>query len=99
MARILVVSQHFRGGGLETQIESFCKSLSARGDEIHIATGQEGRLDPIANFLSGNCFIERWSPEGESILAAASTLETYISRNRIDWVHIHPFEAFFSGSL
>lgn len=99
MARILVVTQHFRTGGLETQIESFCRHLSAQGDEIHIATDRGGKLDSIEKYLAGICRVDCWAPEGESILAAAAILESYLSRIRADWIHLHPFETFFSGSL
>jgi GT2 family glycosyltransferase/ADP-heptose:LPS heptosyltransferase/glycosyltransferase involved in cell wall biosynthesis len=99
MTRILVVSQHFRRGGLETQVRGFCKFFSSRGDELHIATGREADLDPIAPFLSGSCRIDRWGLEGESILAASSTLKSYIADHDIEWLHLHPFESFFAGGL
>lgn len=97
---ILIVSQSFKLGGLETNILSNVKILKEQGMNIYFATSREADLSIIANYLEDILFLENWSPlNGTNMAENVEVLKGFMISREIDFVHLHPYEGVFIGAV
>jgi hypothetical protein len=93
MKSILIVTEQFTIGGLETHIRGEISRLCESGVEVHLATGnifEEELLPPnVASVSRGLPLDPASTPEG--LLTAINQLRKIIREHSIDGVHIHPF--------
>ena len=93
MKSILIVTEQFTIGGLETHIRGEISRLCESGVEVHLATGNvfEDALLPasLASVSHSLPLDPASTPEG--LLTAINQLRKIIREHSIDGVHIHPF--------
>ena len=93
MKSILIVTEQFTIGGLETHILGEISRLCESGIEVHLAVGKifEDLLLPtsLASVSHSLSLDPGSTPEG--LLTAINQLRKIIREHSIDGVHIHPF--------
>lgn len=99
--RLLIISELFGRGGLETHIESEIRTLSAMGWEVHLALSD---LAPGARLPEGLKGVMTGLDLGplataSQLLLTVNTLGRYIERNGITAVHCHPFTSCLAAFL
>lgn len=99
--RLLIISEIFGRGGLETHIESEIRTLSAMGWEVHLALSD---LAPGARLPEGLKGVMTGLDLGplataSQLLLTVNTLGRYIERNGITAVHCHPFTSCLAAFL
>ncbi|WP_139491130.1 glycosyltransferase [Brevibacillus dissolubilis] len=98
--RILIVTQNYLMGGLETQIQTYCEKLKKQGHELYLATGSNARTEGLQGTVTGYLFLDGWTDRrGSQFLALSEQLKQYIQENEIEIVHLHPFESMLVGAL
>ena len=101
MKSILIITEQFTLGGLETHICGEITTLSKLGVGVYLATGKKfnGALLPI-NFHNITHGIPLGSDSSsEDLLYSISELRQIIRTNSIDFVHIHPFTSIIPGAI
>lgn len=99
--KVLILTESFARGGMETHIEGEARCLSALGFEVHLACGSvdgdarlpaglAGRLGPLPIGLDATA---------ADHVAAADRLAGYIADQGIGVVHAHPFLAALPGFI
>jgi Glycosyltransferase Family 4 len=99
--RILVLSESFEQGGLETHIESQIRILAAKGFTFFLATGslpndrmsQVGFADALTGLPMGG------QATSDDILETVRLLTAFARRHDITLVHAHPFHSALIGML
>jgi hypothetical protein len=89
---ILVVSEFFSVGGLETQILGQIETLGAMGCRMHLATSSPPSEAAIRAFAS--CAFDVPMSYGRSardLLSAIEQLNDICGAERVDLIHAHPF--------
>lgn len=99
--RVLIVTELYSIGGLETQVAGMVRVLTARGHEVHFASG--AAVAP-AHLPPGLATAHYPLPLGSSstaadLLAAVAQLEAIVRTRHIDLVHGHPFGSFLPAYL
>ncbi len=93
MKSVLIVTQQFLVGGLETHIRGEIQQLSAMGVQVHLATGASvdpSLLSPELASITSGIALEP-SASAHEIQAAIIQIRQLIREHRIDSLHIHPF--------
>ncbi len=89
---ILIISENFSLGGLETHILSHCEILNEMGFNIFIATSSESNINLIKKYISRSLLIENFSSMvGEDILSHFRDLKEFALENKINYIQIHPY--------
>lgn len=89
---VLIVTESFSLGGLETHILSHCKVLHELGHKIFIATSQNATLNIIDEYVEQSLLIENFSStKGNDIVQQFKELKSFILKNEIDYLQIHPY--------
>ncbi|MBK3745196.1 glycosyltransferase family 4 protein [Paraburkholderia aspalathi] len=97
MKNILIISEFFSAGGLETQLRGQAHFLKRHGFNLHIATssGQTSFAEDV--FQSGMYGLPIESATAEQLLQCIEKISTFIAEKNIDVVHAHPFFSFIIG--
>ncbi len=101
MKSILIVTEIFDIGGLETHIRCEINSLNRLGWSVHLACGKEFKktLVPqaVASLTSGLCM----GPEAttEDLAKTVATLRSLIKLHKITVVHAHPFTSLIPSQI
>lgn len=100
MTRILIVTQNFTMGGLETHILTLCKFLHKRNCKLFMATSMQSDMEVLKPYLTDVLLLDGWtSLTGENINGLCNSISTFIEKNNIEIVHVHPYESLFIGAL
>lgn len=100
--KVLIVTEKFLIGGLETQLADQINYLSKKNVDIYIAIGEYVDYDILPTSNCKGIFTElKFSPKATSsdLMNAVSELEDIISKNKIDIVHAHPFHSCFAAFI
>lgn len=92
MKNILIVTDHFSGGGLETQIINQAQYLSKFDIKTHLATSScldEVTVDAFAS--THNNLIFSGDATGSDLYNTINTILKIINDHDIDIIHAHPF--------
>lgn len=94
MKNILVVTDQFMRGGMETQIISQAEYLRGRGFQFHLATEKIFHKPDKETFTSIDATL-RFSHIATlaQIRIAVAKLEGIVNERKIDFIHAHPFYA------
>jgi GT2 family glycosyltransferase/glycosyltransferase involved in cell wall biosynthesis len=101
MKSILVITEAFTVGGLETHIAGEVAFLSQSGYEVHLAVGKQFKrlLLPtqLASLTTGLAF----GPEASvsDLISTVDKLRQLIRLNSITLIHAHPFTSLLPGML
>lgn len=90
--KILVISEAFRGGGLETQIAGQARVLASRGVDLVLATGSSADEVPEGIFVATIPGVPMGS--GVTFLELRETIARLVGFARsegVDAIHAHPF--------
>jgi len=101
MKSILIVTQQFTIGGLETHIRGEIEQLSAMGIEVHLATGStldKTLLPSGLKSITAGLVLEP-SATAQQTLKAIEKLRQLIREHRIDRLHIHPFTSIVPAAI
>ena len=93
MKSVLIVTEQFTLGGLETHISGEIKQLSEQGLSVHLAVGtafEETFLPPCVSSVASGIPFEPSASAGD-LLTAIDRLRNVIRQYSIDAVHVHPF--------
>lgn len=89
---ILIVTENFSLGGLETHILSNCEALKKLGHKIFVATSENATLDIIEDYVTSSLLINNFSSMvGEDVQNHFYLLKDFIVKNKIDYIQIHPY--------
>lgn len=100
MHNILIISEIYKFGGVETQIAGQVRHLTSKGLEFHLMCQTfDGDLSiPFSKITKGVIFSERSTCLDVSENVSCSELSrlvdyiaNYIKTNNIDMIHVHPF--------
>lgn len=100
MKSILIVTQQFTVGGLETHIRGEIEQLSAMGIDVHLATGSlldKTLLPPALKSLTSGLALEP-AASAQQGWAAIEQIRRLIREHGIDRVHIHPFVSIIAAA-
>jgi len=98
---LLIVTQSFEVGGLETYIAGQVRVMAAEGWAVHMACGSEPEAEYLPRGLSsvtgGLCF----SPQASAaeLVATVEALRSIIRERAVTHVHGHPFTSLFPAML
>jgi glycosyltransferase involved in cell wall biosynthesis len=91
--RILIVSDVFLVGGVETQIAGMIRVMRNSGCHVHLAIGSgeipSNLQDQLSGTLTGLALSS--SATAADLIKITDLIAGYIEANRIDLVHVHPF--------
>lgn len=93
MKSILIVSEAFEVGGLETHIRGEIVSLTRAGCRVHLATGKRFNdllLPPETASLTKDLPLGPESSLAE-LLHTIETLRQIVRQHAIECIHAHPF--------
>jgi len=100
--KILIITENFRTGGLETQVIGFVKHLVKAGHEVYLISGFNSRTAPLKGLIGeANIFEVDMNPH-LSTSAFSESLYKIISYTKgIDpnVIHLHPFTSIIYGGL
>jgi hypothetical protein len=98
---ILIVTQLFDVGGLETYIAGQVKSLIKDGWEVHLACGREYKQDFLPSGLSSFTPEFQFGVETsfEELIQSVEQLCDLIEKKEIRYLHAHPFMSLFPSFL
>lgn len=87
---ILVVSEFYSAGGLETQICSQARYLDTQGVKLHLVTSSPSSASARSIF-SSTVFDLPMHTDAETLLKSSQKLLDLIDELKIDLIHAHPF--------
>ncbi|MBB5150471.1 glycosyltransferase [Ureibacillus thermosphaericus] len=91
---ILIVTEHFYMGGLETHILSHCEVLNGLDNNLFIATSKDSDISLIQKYIKKSLFIENFSSTiGADVLAHFKVLKDFVLENDINYIQIHPHKS------
>lgn len=97
---VLIISQSFKIGGLETNILNYCASLKKAGVHIYFATSVDADITIIEPYIKGCLRLEQWVPvTGRELRKNTRTLVEYMREFEIQIVHLHPYEGAIQGAI
>ena len=95
---ILVLTEHFTGGGLETQLCTQAEYLTQQGLRLHLVTGSP--FSQKAADVYASAFHDLpMQTTGQDFLETISRVEEYALHHGIDVIHAHPFLSFAVGMV
>ena len=100
--KILIISENFRTGGLETQVIGFVKHLVKAGHEIYLVSGLNSRTAPLKRLIGDENIFEVDMNPYLSTSAFSESLYKIISYAKEidpDVIHLHPFTSLIYGGL
>lgn len=95
---ILVVSETFLGGGLETQLVGQARYLAGRGIRMHLATASS--RNPLADEVFASSLYDLSMNRGpEDVRDMVARLGAFVDEHEVDVVHAHPFLSLLIGMI
>lgn len=101
MRSLLVVTEIFEVGGLETHVRDEIAFLSRAGCSVHLATGRRFSsllLPPEAASLTGGLALGPESTLGD-LVQSVEALRRLIRERGVECVHAHPFTSLLPGFI
>jgi len=95
---ILVLTEYFTAGGLETQLRSQARSLGEHGIRMHLATSSP-RSDLAENAFASALYDLPMQTSAGIFLETISKVEALVDEFDIDLIHAHPFFSFMVGMV
>lgn len=99
--RLLIVTELFSFGGLETHLAGQFRALASMGHEVHLAVGGalgcERPPEGLAGLIAPVPFTH--ASTASEFLGAVERLAAYARERRVDAVHAHPFRSLVVGCL
>lgn len=98
MKKILILTQHYKMGGLETNLKTTLNFLKSKGYELYLVTSQDSILVEIEHLLDKKLLIDMEimiRNEVESV----RLIREFINSNQISLAILHPFSTYQLGSV
>ncbi|WP_407849666.1 glycosyltransferase [Bordetella petrii] len=101
MPSLLIVTEQFDVGGLETYIRGQVHILSRLGWDVYLACAGEPRPELLPTELAGQCrgLPLSASASAADLLRSTRTLREFMREHAITHVHAHPFISLFPAFL
>jgi len=99
---ILVVTELFKTGGLETQTFGFCKYLQKMGHQVSFVVGLNNRTKPLTEIVGQDRVLEvdlGLSLSGVEVLKIVNKIVDFACSHKIDLIHCHPFMSLLIGGF
>ena len=98
---VLIVSEAFCIGGLETHLAGEMRKLAKRGCRVHFAVGREFCRDLLPESLVSVSSGLRFGCNGSvaDILHDVALLRALIRKEHIECLHLHPYSTLIPGAL
>lgn len=97
MTKILIVSDFFSGGGLETQILSQIRSLRNENTRFFLATSS-GQTELASTLFEDYLFhVPMVNATPKQLLSSIHNINDFIQKYDIDVIHAHPFNSLIIG--
>ena len=99
--KILIITENFKTGGLETQIMGFCRYLRSSGHEVHLISGIGSRTFPLREIIGDNILEVDMRPDisPKEAMESINRIVTYVEEKGADFLHLHPFTSFIYGGI
>jgi len=95
---ILVLTEYFAAGGLETQLRSQARSLGEHGIQMHLAASSP-RSDLAENAFASALYDLPMQTSADIFLETIAKVEECVDEYDIDLIHAHPFFSFMVGMV
>ncbi|WP_051618135.1 glycosyltransferase [Desulfofundulus thermocisternus] len=98
---ILIVTEAFEFGGLETHIRGEIKELSKYGCRVHLACGHRFREDLIPSSIASVSSGLALGPDAtmKDLVNTVEALDSLIVEHNVQVVHAHPFTSMFPALI
>lgn len=98
---ILVVTERFTFGGLETQLLGFIRQVQRLGHRASFAVSVGADSRRLHDAVDGRVLSVPLAPilTGEGALSAAEAIADFSRRERCDLLHLHPFRSLAIGAI
>jgi len=98
---ILVITEAFKSGGLETQTVGFCKQMKKLGHKVFFVTGKGSRTELLAELTGDNVLEVDINPTitGYDTINTINQIVKFALSRGCDLVHCHPFISIIIGGL
>jgi len=99
--KILIITENFKTGGLETQIMGFCRHLRNSGHEIYLISGIGSRTFPLREIIGHNVLEVDMRPNlpTKEAIQSLNRIASYAKEVEPDIFHLHPFTSIFYGGI
>jgi Glycosyltransferase len=100
LSKVIIVTQNYSYGGMETNIEVTCKALTKFGHQVYLIASDQSDISRIESYLSGSLLLPNWVPTtGQNVLSAAQGISNYIEHHGIDYAFLHPYQGLLPAGL
>jgi glycosyltransferase involved in cell wall biosynthesis len=98
---IVVVSERFHQGGLETHLGGFMREVQRRGHRVSMITGARERLGLVRGSVSGGVLALEWPQPltAGAALTAVELMAEFCRAQDAHLLHLHPFLTLSLGCL
>ena len=99
--RILIITENFRTGGLETQIMGFCRYLRSSGHEVHLISGIGSRTFPLREIIGDHILEVDMRPNisTKEAIKSINRIVSYAKEVEPEIFHLHPFTSIIYGGI
>jgi GT2 family glycosyltransferase/glycosyltransferase involved in cell wall biosynthesis len=99
--KVLIITENFRTGGLETQILGFCRYLTNSGHEVHLISGVGSRTLPLREIIGDHILEVDMRPNisSKEAIASINRIASYAKEIQPDILHLHPFTSIIYGGI
>ena len=99
--KILIITENFKTGGLETQIMGFCRYLRNSGHEVYLISGIGSRTLPLKEIIGDHILEVDMRPDlpTKEAVEKITELASFIQKIDPDFVHLHPFTSIIYGGI
>lgn len=101
MNSILIITEQFMMGGLETHIRGEIIYLHSQGFQVHLAVGEQFSdvlVPPGLDSLTTGIVLGPAASAGQ-MMEAVHCIRGIIRQNAVDLVHVHPFSSLLPGII
>jgi glycosyltransferase involved in cell wall biosynthesis/regulator of replication initiation timing len=99
--KILIITENFKTGGLETQITGFCRYLKNSGHEIYLISGIGSRTLPLREIIGDHILEVDMRPNlsTKEAIKSINRVASFAKEIEVDILHLHPFTSFIYGGI
>ena len=101
LVNIVVMTEFFKTGGLETQLMGYVRQAHHRGHRVSFVVGQESRIEPLQALVGDRLLRSSMQPDirAANAIDVVSRIAEFCTDQQCDFLHLHPFVTLPLGAL